>query len=356
MHEILQRAQTEGTPLIDSAPFHGAPPYSDTATFVWRGKHPPVLIGDFTNWENGPPQTFTRLSRGVWTCTLALPRDAYLEYVFLLDGERQPDPFNPRTTPNGLGKTNHYFYMPAGSPTDLTRKNPSIPHGMVTRHVLSTASMDMVIGRQRTVYLYQPPVEEPAPLLVVWDGSDYLRRVRLPTILDNLLAEKRVRPLALALVQNGGPARTVEYTCSDTTLGFLTQAILPLAQANLHLTDPQQGNYGVLGASMGGLMALYTGIRLPKLFNRVLSQSGAFIREDYDPVVYDLIRYTPVQPIKIWLEVGIYDFPEIYTANQSMAALLQERGYTFTLQQYPAGHNYPAWRDNLGRGLEELFG
>ncbi len=346
MHETLQRAQTEGTPLIDG----------DVATFVWRGKHPPVLIGDFTDWDNGSPQTFTRLSKRVWTCSLTFPPDAYLEYIFLMDGELQPDPFNPRTTPNGYGKTNHYFFMPDGSPTDLTRQGPSIPRGTVTRHVLNTGSMDLIVGRQRTVSLYQPPVEESAPLLVVWDGIDYFHHVHLPAILDNLFAQKRIRPLALALVQSGGPARTVEYACSDITLGFLTQAVLPLAQANLNLTDPEQGNYGVLGASMGGLMALYTGIRLPHLFNRVISQSGAFSREDYDPVVYDLIRFMPVQPVKIWLDVGVYDFPELYASNQSMAALLQERGYTVTLRQYPGGHNYPAWRNNVARGLEWLYG
>ena len=117
----------------------------NTATFVWQGKRPPVIIGDFTNWEDGPPQTFTRLSSGLWTCSLTFPLDAYLEYIFIHDGERKPDPFNPRTTPNGFGKINHYFYMPAGSPTS-TRRDPSIPHGTVTRHAVWTESMDLVIG------------------------------------------------------------------------------------------------------------------------------------------------------------------------------------------------------------------
>ncbi len=345
MHEILLRAQETGTPLIDG----------DTATFVWYGKQAPVLIGDFTDWEDGPPKTFTRLSKGLWTCSLTFPPDAYLEYIFILDGERLPDPFNPHSTSNGLGKINHYFYMPAGSPTVLTRCDPSIPQGTVTRHILRTESTDLIIGRQRAVYLYQPPVKELAPLVVVWDGVDYLRRAHLPVILDNLIAQKRIRPLALAMIQNGRRARTVEYACSDTTLGFLIQYVLPLAQSNLRLTNPQQGNYGVLGASMGGLMALYTGMRLAHIFNNVISQSGAFSRDEYDPVVYDLIRHTPIQPIKIWMDVGRYDFPEILTSNHSMASLLQERAYTVTLRQYNAGHNYPAWRDDLWRGLEALF-
>jgi enterochelin esterase family protein len=191
---------------------------------------------------------------------------------------------------------------------------------------------------------------------MVWDGVDYLRRAHLPVIIDNMIAQERIRPVALAMIQNGGRARTVEYACSDATLGFLTQSVLPLAQSNLRLTDPKQGNYGVLGASMGGLMAMYTGMRLSHIFNNVLSQSGSFSSDEYNPVVIDLIRHTPIQPVKIWMDVGTYDFPEIRTSNRSMAALFQERGYTATLRQHNAGHNFPAWRDDVWRGLEWLFG
>jgi enterochelin esterase-like enzyme len=346
MHTLLQQAQTQGTPLIDGA----------TVIFMWQGKHPPILIGDFTNWEDGSPRTFKQLKKGLWACTLNFPADGYLEYAFVLDGERVLDPYNPRTSPNGLGKTNQYFYMPAGGPTALTKRDLSIPHGSITRHVVRTGSMDLVTGRQRAVYLYQPPVAAPVPLVVVWDGVDYLRRAHLPMILDNMIAQNRVQPLALAMIQNAGRARIVEYACSDPTLGFLIQSVLPLAQANLRLSNPKQGNYGVLGASMGGLMALYTGLRLPHIFTNVLSQSGAFGGDEYEPVVYDLIRHTPVKPVKIWMGVGAYDFTDILTGNRAMLAILQERGYTVAFRQNNAGHNYPAWRDDVSRGLEWLYG
>jgi enterochelin esterase-like enzyme len=235
-------------------------------------------------------------------------------------------------------------------------RDPSTPHGTVTRHVIWTGSMDLVVGRKRVVHLYQPPVAELVPLMVVWDGVDYLRRARLPVIIDNLIAQERIRPLALAMVQNAGRARIVEYACSDPTLGFLTQSILPLARSNLRLTDPQEGNYGVLGASMGGLMALYTGLRLSHIFSNVLSQSGAFSSDEYEPVAYDLIRHAPVQPIKIWMGVGAYDFTDILTGNRTMLRALQERGYTVCFRQNNAGHNFPAWRDDIWRGLVWLYG
>jgi enterochelin esterase-like enzyme len=39
-----------------------------------------------------------------------------------------------------------------------------------------------------------------------------------------------------------------------------------------------------------------------------------------------------------------------------MRDLLLGRGYDVTYREFNAGHNYPAWRDDVWRGLEALFG
>jgi enterochelin esterase-like enzyme len=39
-----------------------------------------------------------------------------------------------------------------------------------------------------------------------------------------------------------------------------------------------------------------------------------------------------------------------------MADLLLEKGYDLTFRIQNAGHNYPAWRNDVWRGLESLFG
>jgi enterochelin esterase family protein len=39
-----------------------------------------------------------------------------------------------------------------------------------------------------------------------------------------------------------------------------------------------------------------------------------------------------------------------------MAKLLTRKGYEVTYREYNGGHNYPAWRDDVWRGLETLFG
>jgi enterochelin esterase family protein len=220
------------------------------------------------------------------------------------------------------------------------------------------AGQGYVVGASRTVYLYQPPGAEPCPLLVVFDGRGYLRRTHLPTIVENLAAQGRIRPPALALIQPGGKGRTVEYACSDTTVAFIIRCVLPVARAHLNLVDVAAvpGGYGIMGASMGGLMALYTALRAPEIFGSVLCESGAFGADQlyYRSVIYDLIRCGPAPPLKIWMDVGLHEW--FLAPNRQMYALLREQGYDVRYTEQTSGHNYPSWRNILWRGLEYLYG
>jgi enterochelin esterase-like enzyme len=347
---LLERAEREGTPLIDG----------ETVTFVWRGSQAPALIGDFNNWGwgHGRPIQLQQAAPEVWVHTETLPRDAYIEYTYI-DGHRHPrDVLNPRLVDNGLGKWNQFFRMPDSVPTPLIHAKRGVARGTITRH--SVPGGDLVDGGKRTAYLYQPPTAEPAPLLVVFDGQDYLRRARLTAIVDNLMAQGRIRPLALALVSHGNHARITEYSCNEHTLLFLLRHVLPLAREHLRLldTDAFPGAYGVLGASMGGLMALYTGLRAPEVFGHVLSQSGSFgnpqPESDYAAALFDMLEQPEVKPLNIWMDVGRFEW--LATANRQMRDLLQTKGYTFTYQEYPGEHNYTSWRDDVWRGLEAQFG
>ena len=126
-----------------------------------------------------------------------------------------------------------------------------------------------VIEGNRATFVWsgdQPPTAEPCPLLVVLDGQDYRRRARITRIVDNLIAQGIIRPIALAMPYHGRAARGVEYACSEATLGFLLHDLLQLASTELNLVDieAQPGAYGILGASMGGLSGCWTPTSLMK--------------------------------------------------------------------------------------------
>lgn len=342
-HRLLALARTLGNPVIEGG----------IATIIWQGATSPRLMDDTHNWDESP-QKMLHAGKGLWYLSFPLPPDAYLEYAFMdpKTGEHIPDPLNPRRVWNGINAYNHYFYMPQGKPNPLIRPGKGIARGTVSRHVLSTR--EYAAGAKRAVYLYHPPVDTPVPLLFVYDGSDYLHRAKLNVIVDNLIARQRIQPFAMAMIQNGGAARTVEYSCSESTVGLLMECVLPLAKENLNLEPVKSAHYGIMGASLGGSMALFTAMRLPQVFRKVLSQSGGFIAPDYQFVVVDLVRYAPPPDIDIWMDVGQLEW--LLKGNQEMVALLKERNYRVEYREFPGGHNYTSWRNDLWYGLEALYG
>jgi len=348
----LQRARQSGNPVIDGS----------EVTFFWEGRTAPTLISDANNW-NEKANPFKRLSprlrlastKSVWSCTLTVPRDAYVEYAFFdrVSQEKFLDPLNRRTVSNGLGGRNNFFYMPQTMPSPFTVRRADIPVGALTSHRVETRWLRD--DYEREIFLYRPPVNEPVPLLAVYDGQDYLQRGKLATMVDNLIADGRIRPIAMAFLPNAGRWRSVEYACSDATILWLDQVILPLAQEKLNLIDihEQPGTFGVLGASLGGTMSLYTGLRMPDVFGKVITQSGAFMIESRDFAIVDLVRLGQAQRIEIWMDVGRLD--TLLEDNRKMHALLQEKKYQVAYREFSGGHNYSAWRDDLWHGLQAMF-
>jgi enterochelin esterase-like enzyme len=273
-----------------------------------------------------------------------------VEYAYLGTRGRLRDRFNSRVVPNGVGAANHFFYMPGGGPTPLARQRRGVPRGALTSHTL--AAEPFASREVRHVHLYAPAARGPWPLLVVLDGNDYLRRARLATIVDKLVADGRVRPLAMAFLQHGGRARVFEYACNDATLALLTERLLPFARQRVDLVRAP-GGHGILGASIGGLMALYAGLRAPEIFGTVLSQSGAFTLLGVDTIAFHLVRSQPRRRLRIWMDVGHLE--RLRPANHRMRAALVSRGYDVGYRRYHAGHNWTAWRNDVWRGLESLF-
>lgn len=366
--DTIQRALEAGNPVV-----HG-----NRATFIWEGDSAPQLISDLNGWDARPRQ-FKRLSpapatlrqaqanaslraglepasdQTLWSCSLTLPRDAYIEYKFYdpISQEQFLDPRNGHTVSNGVGGRNNFFYMPETMPSPFSMRRAEVRTGKLTRHRVDAEFLQD--DGERDVYLYKPPAGGAVPLLIVYDGSDYLHRAKLATIVDNLIADRRIRPIAMAFLQNGRSRRSVEYFCSDATIHWLDRAILPLARGHLRLLDIEEhpGAYGVLGASAGGLMSMYTGFRMPEIFGKVICQSGVFGLDGRDFAVVDLIRYGQARELKIWMDVGTLD--ELLEDNRRMVALLNKRQYNVTYREFAAGHNYTAWRDDVWRGLEALF-
>jgi len=351
-NSIIQRALKDGNPVVDM----------DQAMFIWEGESGPYLVGDFNNW-NEKTTRFKRVSprlipdstKSIWYCTLTLPRDSYIEYAFHdpVTQKKFLDPLNKKSVSTGLGNRNNFFYMPETMPSPFPVRRADVTPGTLSKHSVETEWLRD--DYERTISLYRPSVKGPVPLLVVYDGQDYIQLAKLNTIVDNLIADNRIQPIAMAFLPHSGRWRNVEYACSDGTILWLDQTVLPLAKEKLNLLDfnDHPGAYGALGASLGGTMSMYTGLRMSEVFGKVLSQAGAFTIESCDFSVVDLVKHRQANGLQIWMDVGKIDY--LLEDNRRMKRLLIDKGYNFTYRECSGAHNFTSWRNDVWRGLEKLF-
>ncbi|MBK9210935.1 MAG: hypothetical protein IPL71_22705 [Anaerolineales bacterium] len=140
---LFEKAKKYGNPIVEG----------NQVTFIWKGKTAPYLIDDIHMWEDHP-QKMKRIEKDF----MGLKNTVY----------------------NGIGHYNHFFYMPGHSATELANRRKNIPRGKVTHHLVETWML--ADDGERDMYLYHPPVSGPVPLLVVYDGPDYLERAKLNVI------------------------------------------------------------------------------------------------------------------------------------------------------------------------------
>lgn len=232
----------------------------------------------------------------------------------------------------------------------------------------------------RKVAVYVPKQYKPgtvAPFIVGADGPDRM----LFTVLDNLIAQKRVPVMIAISIGNGsgdaqGSQRGLEYdTMSGKYAEFVEAEVLPLveAKASVKLTKDPNAR-ATMGGSSGGSAAMIMAWYHPELYRRVLTYSGTYVYQQWP---YDektphgawdfhetLIPNSPRKPLRIWLEISDRDnlstrdaYHDWVLANERMAKVLAEKGYTY---QYNfvrnAGHTDRAVKaQTLPQALEWLW-
>ncbi len=344
----LKRAETIHTPFIEG----------QNVTFIWFGEQAPALYGDFNWWGIGgePPAVMQRAQHGVWTYHLEVPPQTYIQYAYFADPDdpttRLIDPFNLHPVSNGFGRFNNSFAT-VDYPSSYLPPHDAPLVGTLGLYEISHPYM--LIGEKRQLWLYQPPTCQPVPLILAFDGQDAVHRGRLVRLVDKLIQKGQMQPVALACLAHAEAHRVPEYTLSEALLRVIVESVLPLAQRTLHLTTAPSA-HAVMGQSMGGVMALYTALRLPHLFGTVISQSGAFQAPLDTPPIEMLLRllWRQAAPLRIWLDVGRYEW--LFTKNEAIQAELAEAGHDVIYRVYNSGHNWVAWRTILYDALTTLYG
>ncbi|HSR51830.1 MAG TPA: alpha/beta hydrolase-fold protein [Acidobacteriota bacterium] len=338
----------------------------DGVTFVYRGEADEVHL---QHWIYGLPssQRFQALDadKDLWHLHLELPKGSRIEYKFnvVKDGEGRwiEDPLNDLKAFDPFGANSvcrAYGYTPPA----WTQPDPDARPGVIDDISLPSK----VFGAERRFKLYLPARYRKTrryPLLIVHDGTDYLRYASLKTVLDNLIHRLEIPAMVVALTHS--PDRLAEYAADPRHADHLAQELVPYLEKRLPLIGRPEAR-GLMGASFGAVASLHAAWAHQNTFGRLLLQSGSFAFSDigqnwrgpvFDPVVQFMNRFRkdPGRPSrKIFITCGIYE--SLIYENRSLVPLLQESGLMqVRYREARDGHNWENWRDRLRDALSWLF-
>lgn len=328
----------------------------DTAVFLYRGEATSIrFVGDFNGWNrNGP--TATRLNPlDIWIFEQHFPPDARLDYKIIRnDTEWLLDPVNPKLQRGGFGD-NSVIYMPDYEPSPYVVRRPTVRRGkLVSEKIMSSA-----LGQTIHYQVYLPPDYEALhdlPTLYVTDGHEYAldEMGSMPIVLDNLLDEKRLRPLIVVFIDprvGSQNLRREHLGLNPAFLRFVTTELVPYIDTH-YATAPERSARGILGTSLGGLNAAYFAVEATDFFYNIGIQSPAF--QYMHGAIYERFRSSPRLDLDLYMTWGTFhDFSE---PSMHMKGLLDEKGYKYVLRVVNEGHSWGAWRAQIAPMLMHFWG
>ncbi len=336
-----------------------------TTTFVYRGEAEEVRL---RHWIFGLESSlaFTRLKDSdLWYLVLELPELSRVEYKLDLfrHGKHKwiRDPRNPLVAHDPFG-ANSVFQGVGYETPEWTRPDEEARRGEIEEFTLESSAF----GEERTVKVYVPARFRKSrryPVLVVHDGSDYLRYAGLRAVLDNLIDRLEIPELIVAMTDSGD--RLAEYTSNPLHDRFIAEEV-PAELEKRFPIDSDPSAWGLMGASLGAVATLSAAWSHPGRFGKLLLQSGSFVftdigdrnwrGEQWDEVVsfMNTFREAPGLPAEsLFVSCGIYE--SLIYENRSLLPILQATGMDVRYAEARDGHNWENWRDRLRVGLSWLF-
>ncbi len=325
------------------------------ALFLYYGKAQRVeVVGDWSFWQ--PASFLERIEHtDLFYSILQFAPDARLQYKLIVDGNWINDPANSRIQAEGFGY-NSEFWMPQYEDESMLDIHREVERGKIERVLFES----QILHSHRELFFYVPPRPSGAPknkeasksvlpLLVVHDGGEALRLGRFHVILDNLLAEGLIEPVAAIFVSP--QMRNEEYASSNQYIEFCSKELFPFAQREFAKrgieinADPH--SHCMSGASLGGLLSTKVVLRHPELYGSVIAQSPSYW----------------------WNKGEIFRSPDLMNASKidfviqtgticdakDLASLMTQRlrlmGAHVEYFEYSQGHTWGNWRTNFAQGL-----
>jgi len=238
------------------------------------------------------------------------------------------------------------------------------------------------LRNQRDLIIYLPPgyhaqPHRQYPVLYLHDGQNLFDGSTsfIPGMdwhvghtADRCIREGLIEPLIIVGIYNAGKHRLQEYTPTRMPrLGggrasryarFLIEEVSPFLQSNYRILGGME-NTGIGGSSLGGLVSLFLGLRMPHVFGKIAALSPSVWWNQR--VILRFADAAPVHPRpRVWLDIGTSEGGRIVEDVERFRDVLLRKGWQWGRDLHyerveGAEHNEAAWAQRVGPFLQFLF-
>ena len=237
------------------------------------------------------------------------------------------------------------------------------------------------LRNQRDLIVYTPPdyeeqSERRFPVLYLHDGQNLFDGAtsfipgqdwHVGQTADYSISAGLVEPLIIVGIYNT-KARIREYTPTqvpklgggraDRYAKFLIEEVKPFIERE-YRTQIGGAATGIGGSSLGGLVSLYLGLKLPHIFGKIAALSPSVWWNQH--VMHRFAAAAPAEPRpRIWLDIGTREGPRILDDVEKFRDVLLFKGWQYDRDLHyerveGAEHNEAAWAARVGPFLQFLF-
>jgi enterochelin esterase-like enzyme len=314
-------------------------------------------------WGGGN-KDMTKDENGNWSVTIGPLAPELYGYSFSIDGFQTVDPGNAAVKPMRSPRTS-ILEVP-GRPPLRHEFDPTVPHGTVRAHWYQSKAL----GRRRSLHVYTPPGYDRSrrdfPVLYLLHGSGdndatWTALGRANVILDNLLAQKKVKPMIVVMTDGhayvappGTGVTNVEARARGTAayINDLLGDVMPFVEEN-YRTIERRDSRAIIGLSMGGGQSLAAGLNHLDRFAWVGAMSASTPDTNSLQPVFSDVAATNKKLKLLWIAIGKDDF--LLDRNERFRLALEERGIRHTYKVTEGNHSWPVWRKYLAEFAPLVF-
>ncbi len=299
---------------------------------------------------------------GIWTVTTDSVSEGFHYYSLLIDGVAIADPSSE--TFYGMGRMASGIEIPFDGGVYYSLRD--VPHG----DIRIKRYYSKVTNSWRRFYLYTPPgydsnTNASYPVLYILHGggedeTGWATQGKTDLIMDNLIASKNAVPMIIVMPDANMSIPAFDEQGLKLFESELKNSLIPFVEKN-YRTKTGAANRALAGLSMGGIHTLYTGIKNSDQFSWLgvfssgwiipLQQAIADAQYDFMKIHADFLN----SHLKLfWIAMGGKE-DIAYKNCQIMLGKFDELKIKYTYSEYPGGHTWPVWRNNLYNFAPLLF-